>query len=117
MQISIRIYLSAQFQCLISLPRTGQTFCLQFDLHFFSFNSNLICDMTTFRLLFFFLGGGGGGGGQGCVKEQHIYLHGVLCYIPVNLICNMIILSEKKKYTVPDTIFFMFSLYKPLSYM
>ena len=35
--------------------------------------------------------------GRGHVKGQHMCLHCVLCFIPVNLICNMKTLRKEKK--------------------
>ena len=33
--------------------------------------------------------------GRGCVKMLNVMLHGVLCFVPLNLICNLITIRKK----------------------
>ena len=37
--------------------------------------------------------------GHGCVKGQNICMHGVLCFILINLICNMTTFRKESKLT------------------
>ena len=40
--------------------------------------------------------------GRGCVKMLNVMLHGVLCFVPFNLICNMITIRKKNNiFTTP----------------
>ena len=40
--------------------------------------------------------------GRGCVKMLNVMLRGVLCFVPLNLICDMITIRKKKNiFTTP----------------
>ena len=78
---SIKLYLSAQFQCLTFLPNQkgqGCAYCQTFELH------NAMCTILSSEKKRFYLLSPYWS--QECVKGQNICLHGVIYFVLINLI-------------------------------